>query len=172
MKHICFFTGNRAIPANKYDIIHTTIKTMCSQLIEQSDVTDFICGGALGFDMLAEETILELKSQYPHIKLHLFLPCRNQTDKWNSSLKAKYEYILSKADSIKYTTNGPYTDGCMQKRNRAMADTAQFGIAYCDRYKSGAYSTVNYAVKRGRFVTLITSHDELFDNNLFNIIKI
>ena len=38
-------------------------------------VTDFYDGGAIGFDMLAAETVIELKTEYPDIKLHMLLPC-------------------------------------------------------------------------------------------------
>lgn len=37
--------------------------------------TNFIAGGALGFDILAERIILDLKEYYPNIMLTLALPC-------------------------------------------------------------------------------------------------
>ena len=73
--------------------------------------------GALGFDTLAALAVLELKQQYPQIKLILVLPCRNQTREWKEADIQKYEWIKSKADKVVYTSEH-YYNGCMQKRNR------------------------------------------------------
>ena len=73
----CCFTGHRDIPFLK---LHS-IKKRLEKAVEQS-IQDGYCyfgaGGALGFDTLAANTILQLKSKYPSIKLILVLPCRSQ----------------------------------------------------------------------------------------------
>ena len=52
------------------------------KLIDQG-VTYFIAGGALVFDTLAAQTVLDLKKDYAQIKLILAIPCKNQSDKWS-----------------------------------------------------------------------------------------
>ena len=53
----------------------------------------FGTGGALGFDTLAAQTVLELKNKYPEIKLILVLPCENQTQGWERADIEEYERI-------------------------------------------------------------------------------
>ena len=48
-------------------------------------------GGALGFDTLAAQTVLEMKKEYPQLRLILVLPCENQTRGWHSEDIAVYE---------------------------------------------------------------------------------
>ena len=36
-------------------------------------------GGALGFDTLAAQTVLDMKKEYPQLRLILVLPCEDQT---------------------------------------------------------------------------------------------
>ena len=151
----CFFTGHRYISNEKKEELKYRIADICTDLIENKGVTDFICGGALGFDTLAETVILTLKKMYPHIRLHLYLPCTNQAQNWREGDKAIWENIIKFADSHRFVTNAPYCTGCMQKRNREMVRDAHFGIAYCTREKSGSASTLKYALELEREVFVL-----------------
>ena len=57
--------------------------------------TTFISGMALGFDMICAEIILQLKKEYPNIKLIGAIPCKHQinfgTKKTNKSIKIYYQ---------------------------------------------------------------------------------
>lgn len=44
----------------------------------------FVADGALGFDTLAAQTVLNLKQQYPEIKLILVLLCKDQAARWSA----------------------------------------------------------------------------------------
>lgn len=70
----CCFTGHRCIPNESLDSLKRQLKREIEKLIQQG-VIYFGAGGALGFDTLAAEAVLELKQQYPFIKLILVLPC-------------------------------------------------------------------------------------------------
>ena len=111
-------------------------------------ITDFIAGGALGFDTLAAQTILKLRTEYPHIRLILALPCRNQTKNWRASDKLIYEQICRKADLVYYLSDS-YDSGCMMRRNRFMVDNSSCCIFYLVRSGSGTYKTVSYAMDNG-----------------------
>ncbi|HRN20742.1 MAG TPA: SLOG family protein [Prevotella sp.] len=75
----------------------------------------FGAGGALGFDTLAAQTVLNLKQWYPCIKLILVLPCKDQAARWRANDVKEYERIKSHADKIVYTADR-YFNGCMQKK--------------------------------------------------------
>ena len=141
----CFFTGHRIIAKNEIVAVAERIRREAESLINDKGVTDFITGGALGFDTLAARVIIELKEKYDYIKLHLYLPCYDQMENWNSRNQYESRMIMSYADSKTYTTEGKYVTGCMQLRNRRMADDARYCIAYLNKPRSGTAYTVSYA---------------------------
>ncbi len=144
----CSFTGHRVIDERKENEVRQKVFYTIIDLIE-SGVTEFIAGGALGFDTIAAETVLLLKEKYPDITLRLILPCPEQSIKWKDKDKAKYREILLLADSTEYVSPY-YTDTCMLDRNRVMVDNSSVLIAYYDgRRRSGTAMTVNYALKNG-----------------------
>ena len=149
-EHTCFFTGHRAIPSELIPALEHRTETACKLLIREMGVTDFIAGGARGFDTLAALTVLRLKNEYADIRLHLYLPCIDQMRNWGNRDSEKWQYILRRADEYKYIHDGKYIPGCMQLRNRSMADDAKYGIVYCSRSSGGAYYTVNYAKDKQR----------------------
>ena len=156
-KKSCFFTGHRIIPYAQADRIRLTTRRFCIDLIENYGVTDFIAGGALGFDTLAEIVVLDLKRIYPQIKLHLYLPCRNQFAKWNKKDIEIWKRILNEADDYRYITDSNYVTGCMQLRNHTMVRDAYYGIAYYTHGRSGTASTIKYAINNERKIKIINS---------------
>ena len=78
------FTGHRKIPPIESSVVSENLRKTLVQCIENG-YCYFGAGGALGFDTLAAQTVLELKKEYPHIKLILVLPCQNQTRGWKST---------------------------------------------------------------------------------------
>ena len=59
------------------DTLVRGIKYMIAQ-----GVDTFICGGAIGFDTLCAQEVLNAKALHPHIKRHIYAPCNNQSDSW------------------------------------------------------------------------------------------
>ena len=70
----CCFTGHREIDEKDYSKLKKRTRDLIVSLIEKG-VVFFGAGGARGFDTLAAESVLELKKDYPQIKLILVLPC-------------------------------------------------------------------------------------------------
>ena len=126
----CCLTGHRKIIDNTLEI-KTSLKTVLVKLIE-SGYTYFGTGGALGFDCLAAETILELKNTYPHIKLILVLPCYAHNRYWLKYEIEYFENIKTQADKIKYTSKN-YYKGCMQERNRHLVKHSSVCVCYSRR---------------------------------------
>lgn len=146
-RQTCCFTGHREIPMEQYENIIKQLKLQIITLIHQ-DVIYFLTGGALGFDTLAAQTILELKKDYPQIKLILILPCKNQTLGWSLSNVEKYEKIKKACDKYFYISD-VYTRNCMYERNRYLVDCSNYCICYLTKPSGGTAYTVRYAKKNG-----------------------
>ncbi|MBE6700849.1 MAG: DUF1273 domain-containing protein [Ruminococcaceae bacterium] len=144
----CSFTGHRSIKTLSLIELKIKLKKTVISLIEEGYDT-FVTGGAIGFDTLAAKEILKLKKDYPHISLHLVLPCENQDLKWSDKQKEEYRKILDFADSAEYVSRN-YTSTCMLDRNRRMIELSSVCIAYYDgRKRSGTQMTINYATRSG-----------------------
>ena len=142
-KTVCF-SGHRIItePLNELKIRLVSAITDCIK----DGVTNFIAGGALGFDILAEHVVIELKG-----RLTLALPCppKEQTARWTKDQQIVYNEILHKADEV-LVVSPHYVNGCMQKRNRFMVDKSAKLICYLRKNKGGTFYTVNYASKNDK----------------------
>lgn len=143
----CCFTGHRAITKKEINEVTNMLKFTIFNAIEEG-YTDFYSGGAVGFDTVAAQTILELKEQYPYIKLILVLPCKTQTDYWKQEDKNEYERIKKSSDKVVWTSE-KYTSDCMFKRNRYLVDHCSLCICYLTRQTGGTAYTVNYAKNKG-----------------------
>ena len=143
----CCFTGHREISPKDYANIKKRTKEMIVSLIRKG-VTFFGAGGALGFDTLAAESVLELQNDYPQIKLILVLPCPEQTKGWREEDIRKYNCIKEKADKVVYTSDHYYR-GCMHVRNRHLVDNSAYCICYLTKDSGGTAYTVNYAKEQG-----------------------
>jgi predicted Rossmann fold nucleotide-binding protein DprA/Smf involved in DNA uptake len=62
-----------------------------------------------------------------------------------------YEYILSSADEVIFTSDS-YTKTCMKERNAKLAELADVLIAYSGRKNSGSAQTVRMAKEKGKTV--------------------
>lgn len=88
-KFTCCFTGHlpQSLPCGsneKHPVcieIKKSLKKMIVHLITEKDTAHFITGMALGIDMWAGETVIELQRYYPHITLEAAVPCVTQCAK-------------------------------------------------------------------------------------------
>ncbi len=140
------FTGHRKIPPEQLDTITRRLRAAIIELIENGYLY-FGAGGALGFDTLAAQMVLNLKSEYPQIKLILVLPCVSQSSRWNEHEQVVYEDIKSRADKVVYTSR-EYTRGCMHSRNRHLVDNSSACICYLTEATGGTAYTVGYAKRK------------------------
>lgn len=145
MKEItCCFTGHRTkdMPKDTNDL-EQKLRLAINNLIYRG-VTNFIAGGALGFDTLAAFEIINIRQKNRKLKLSLYLPCRGQEKYWNNSDKEMYKFICAQADEVVYISE-EYFPGCMQKRNNAMVTDSAHCIAYLTKKEGGTFYTVKYA---------------------------
>ncbi len=117
-------------------------------------VSLFVVGGARGFDMLAAEVVLDLKNIYQHIRLHLLIPCENQTKGWQIEDVVRYDAVKCATDHIEVLSKNYYR-GCMHVRNRRMVDQSAYCISYLRKESGGTAYTVRYAKQKGACVICI-----------------
>lgn len=141
------FTGHREISSLQTFSIRKKLKKTLQELIKEG-YCYFGAGGALGFDTIAAQIVLDLRKKYPYIRLILVLPCVTQADRWNKNDREIYEYIKEQADKVVYISN-QYTNGCMHKRNRHLVDNSSVCICYLTKRTGGTAYTVNYALNKG-----------------------
>lgn len=137
------FTGHRILP--KDPTLAEKLSAQLEQLIAEG-ATDFYAGGAIGWDMLCENTVLRLREKHPHIRLHLVLPCppEEQTARWNAPLITMYNSILEKADSVEIVSPH-YCDNCMKTRNLRLVTLSECIVCYCSSFRSGTAQTIRMA---------------------------
>ena len=149
-KSVCF-TGHRDLSENE-KTLSERLYALLEKLVTEEEMTDFYAGGAVGFDTVAEKCVLRLREKYPQVKLHLVLPCSNeeQTKKWTANQKYEFRLILTRADSVEYTSQHQFR-GCMGVRNTRLVEHAtEYCICYHDpTRKSGTSQTIGFAEKKG-----------------------
>ncbi len=158
----CCFSGHRNIPKNDFQYIQNKLQNQIKELI-QMGFTDFYAGGALGFDTMSAIEVLKLKTIYPQIRLHLFLPCKDQTKGWKQDDLQIYNNILERADSINYSSE-TYTRECIFDRNRALVDHSSYCICYLSNTRGGTAYTVKYARSKG--LSIINLFDDTLEKPL------
>ena len=146
----CAFTGHREIGE---DFSLRSLKKQIKLLIEEG-VEIFYNGMARGFDLIAAKAVLSFKNKFPQIKLIACIPCFEQEKGYLAKEKKEYANILKKADE-KIMVSKRYFKGCMQLRDRYMADRADVLIAYCKKEYGGTAYTVKYFKNKKPFHEII-----------------
>lgn len=120
-----------------------------------------VTGMALGADTLWALAAINVRQQYPNVKIHAAVPFHGQEKVWPEPSQLIYNDILRQVDSIHYVveSNGKkLTKGeaasAMHKRNEYMCNIAETLIAVYDglSQSGGTYECLKYA-KQGRLVT-------------------
>ena len=163
MKHTCSFTGHRpnlfSFGYDEDDIRCIELKKVLRNEIQkliQCDIRNFYTGMALGVDQWAALAVLDLKKQYPSIKLVAVLPCETQANKWTPQQRRQYfDVILPFVDDA-ILLQTAYTPDCMFKRNRWLVDHAETLLAVHNGSKRGGTAyTMQYANQCGKRVVII-----------------
>lgn len=138
----CCFSGHRFL---EKDFSEKLLKKEIVRLIEEENVKTFYCGMAMGFDLIAGETVAKLKRKYP-IKLIACIPFYEQDKFFSLEDKKRYAKLLKSCDEQVLISQN-YYKGCLLKRNRYMVDNSNFLICYLRKDTGGTAYTVNYFKK-------------------------
>ncbi len=159
-KQCCCFTGHRVLSQADSALAEQKLKKVLKDKIEEGCCA-FLAGGAIGFDTIAAQTVLELREEYPHIRLELILPFKGQEERWNRSQKAVYRDIIAKADTVEYLCEG-YMTLAYHARNKALINRSDCCICFMksDRRSGGTSQTVDMAKEAGlKIINIAESFD-------------
>ena len=145
MGKICIFTGHRELPASTGPLYDALLRHITA--LYDGGCTDFVSGGAMGFDLLAAEAVLALRPLYPDMRLVMILPCLGQERAYSAADKERYRALLDQADMVRYTAH-QYYRGCMLTRDRVMAEAAHHCICWLTRSTGDTAYTVRQCVLR------------------------
>lgn len=146
------FTGHRILNCD-YKVLFNSLCKVIEESYVLTQCCDFYAGGAVGFDTIAEKAVIHLKdNKNLPIRLHLVLPCKkeDQTKNWTVSQKYDFNILLTKADSVEYTSKN-YHPSCMKIRNKKLVEYSNtLCICYLEKdHKSGTLQTVSLANEKG-----------------------
>ena len=100
---------------------------------------------------MAAIEVLNLRRKYPHIKLIMVLPCKDQSKYWNKADKNIYEFIKKQSDKVVYTSEFYKDKSCILDRNRLLIDNSSVCITYKTKNTGGTSYTINYAKEKNIF---------------------
>ncbi len=157
----CCFTGHRPakLPwgTNENDPRCRALREEISSRlvgIYEAGYRHFICGMAIGCDMLFADAVLALRTAHPDVSLEAAIPCGTQPDKWSAGQRQRYNRLLDSCDKVTVLQIS-YTPDCMQRRNRYMVDHASLLLACYNGHPGGTMNTILYAQRQDVKVILI-----------------
>ena len=156
-------TGNR--PASlpwKYNedcefclLFKERLKKFFVKLVELG-YSKFISGLAMGFDIIATEILIKLKSEGYDIFIEGAVPCLNQTRGWKNDYIKRYQNVLDSLDKVTFTSNYAFFEGCYQIRNRYMVDNSDLIVGCQIKKSAGTKSTLEYAQKLKKNIIILS----------------
>lgn len=111
-------------------------------------ITDFYCGCAKGFDILAGEAVIRMKAIRPGIRLICVMPYESMVKDWEPEWRARLFDITSECDE-KITLSSSYHRGVFHQRNKYLIEHSEMLIAFYDGKSGGTESTLALAEKKG-----------------------
>ena len=147
----CCLTGHRVIPPGEEKKIMVRARNILLRLIREKNVRYFGVGGAVGFDMMAAEYLLDLKAHKEHqLKIISVLPypAWRETEDWTDELRRREDAILRACDKVVYV-RPEFETGVFLLRDRKLVDGSAWCVSYCNRPRTGTAYTVKYALDRG-----------------------
>ncbi|MCD7837995.1 MAG: DUF1273 domain-containing protein [Clostridiales bacterium] len=153
----CCFTGHRPnhLPWGKDEtkFLCVSCKEHLAIEIERAYLAGFrrfLCGMAMGGDLLFAEAVLACGKLHPDLRLEAVIPCLDQTKGWPQAQVQRYQTILEKIPSDRQILIQPErTRSSMLRRDRYMVNQSQRIIALYDgKSKGGTRYTLSYALKQ------------------------
>ena len=113
-----------------------------------SGIRRYLCGMALGSDMLFCQAVIRLRALHLEIVLEAAIPFPGQSDRWPEQARERYLELLHGCSRITVLSE-QYTPACMRERNEYMVNQSSVLVAVYDGKRGGTMMTVNYAKKQG-----------------------
>ena len=145
MGQICVFFGHRFIP--NQSLVKAGLTDVILDLIRSKGVDEFWLGGYGDFDHLAFEVLRSIKKEHPTITRSLalaYLPTNQEDYDWK---KSSYDHVFC-PEGIE---EGPLRFAIC-RRNKWLAQNADFVVCYVDTQSGGAYQAVRIAKSAGKTI--------------------
>ena len=84
------FSGHRHISPDRVPTLMRNLDGTIARLYEEG-VTIFYCGMAMGFDLMAAESVLNLRALHPEVKLIAVIPFKGQDKFYTDEDKAELD---------------------------------------------------------------------------------
>ena len=163
-KDTCCFTGHRKIRTEDEETVRAKLREQILSLLDIG-FTTFLVGGAMGFDMLAAEVLLDLRENGgKELRIISVLPFPEWRAKWPQKEAEREDHILEMSDEVLFTADKDDRKSYLA-RDRAMVDRSAYCIAYCSRKSGGTAYTIRYALGQG-----VTVHN-LADWDISQLLK-
>ncbi|MCL2213449.1 MAG: DUF1273 domain-containing protein [Oscillospiraceae bacterium] len=144
----CCFTGHRIIDRRIVPDLQNCLRDTVESLYDRG-YTNFISGGAMGFDLYAAVEVLNLKANCPDVTLRLALPCLGHFRKWRPADVQLFRHVFERCNDVEYISR-EYYNGCTMVRNKFMVDNSNLCVAFLsDTNKGGTLATVKFARQKG-----------------------
>lgn len=93
----CCLTGHRELPRDTDELVRRLTDAICGRI--EAGVRHFGVGGAVGFDTLAAEVLLNLRDTlYPQIRVIAVEPFDGFTSRWTDAQRARRQTLLPRYD--------------------------------------------------------------------------
>ena len=156
IENTCCFSGNRpkCLPwiDDENSLIYKQYYIKLRQLVINSineGYENFVCGGAIGGDLMFAKIIIELKKVY-NITLEFALPFKDHTTLWKREQKEQFNKLTPFTDTITYVSIEPYQYKSIYFiRNRYMIDKSSKIISLWNGLSKGTGYTIKYAINHG-----------------------
>lgn len=133
----CFFIGHRETDL----ALLPEIKAAAERLIRQQQVSDFYVGMYGNFDRLSGEAVIQLKRDYPGVRLFLVIPYHPA----DRPIEAPPGYDGTFYPEGMEAVSRRYA---IVKANRMMIDTCDWLVAYVTHTISNAHNLLEYAMRQ------------------------
>ena len=128
--------------------LEARIQTAIMKSMEEGYDT-FLCGMAMGFDLVCGNIALRLKQEKPECyELRLIAVPPHHGHGFTGPWGVLHSLVMSKADEIIYPTDKQNSQ-VYHVRNRFMVNNSSRLICYYDGQSGGTEYTVSYATKKG-----------------------
>ncbi|MCL2080821.1 MAG: DUF1273 domain-containing protein [Oscillospiraceae bacterium] len=140
------------------DMRHALLLSRMDMAIDaaiEDGITHFLCGGALGTDTWAAQSVLAKKLETGGVTLEIIIPFLGQDKHWPARERERYRELLLSADGF-IVLEPKYTRSCMMSRNRYMVENSSRLIAVYDGEPAGGtWQTIKMALERGLSLDII-----------------
>lgn len=147
MVKVIAVTGYKSHELGIFDEKHVGIKYIKKVLKKRliSFIEDglewVLISGQLGVELWCGEVVIELKHQYPQLRLAVLTPYYNQEKNWNELRKEQYNNVLQKADFVDSITKREYENPSQLKlKNQFIIEKSDGLLVLYDDDKDGSPS--------------------------------